>query len=169
MSAKDECVEEFDQIFLANYDALSRLLYRVVGDTGWAEELAAEAFWKLHRKPPASCNNIAGWLYRTGLNLALDNLKKRKRRAHYESLTPVVASVPTPEQTASHAEQRIRVRTVLAALKTKQASLLVLRSEGYSLAEIASFLCLAPNSVGTLLARADMAFRKDYTKRYGGR
>jgi DNA-binding CsgD family transcriptional regulator len=56
---------------------------------------------------------------------------------------------------------------VLAALNPAQAALLVLRSEGYSLAELASILSLNPNSVGTFLARADKAFRKEYIARYG--
>ncbi len=76
----------FDQLFLANYRALARVIYRVVGDTAQAEELAAEAFWRLHRNPPPSDRNLEGWLYRTGLRLALDSLKKSKRRVRYEAL-----------------------------------------------------------------------------------
>jgi hypothetical protein len=85
VTGKIENAGNFDRLFAAHYAALTRIVYRVVGDIGLAEELAAEAFWKLHRKPPASDYNLAGWLYRTGLRLALDNLKKRKRREHYES------------------------------------------------------------------------------------
>jgi DNA-directed RNA polymerase specialized sigma24 family protein len=59
------------------------------------------------------------------------------------------------------------VRLVLAALKPEQAALLVLRSEGYSLSEMASILKLNAGSVGTFLARADLAFRKEYVTRYG--
>jgi RNA polymerase sigma-70 factor (ECF subfamily) len=139
----------------------------VVGDTGWAEELASEAFWKLHQQRPASEENLAGWLYRAGLRLALDNVKKRKRRAHYEALTPATGASESPEEALQRAEQQARVRQVLAALKPRQAELLVLRSEGYSLAELAAILHLNPNSVGTLLARADLAFRKEYVNRYG--
>ena len=60
---------DFDALFTftAHYHRLARLIYRVVGDTGYAEELAAEAFWKLHRNPPSSDSNLAGWLYRAGL------------------------------------------------------------------------------------------------------
>jgi RNA polymerase sigma-70 factor (ECF subfamily) len=59
------------------------------------------------------------------------------------------------------------VREVLAAIKPDQSALLVLRSEGYSLAEIGGLLYLNPNSVGTLLVRAEAAFRKEYVNRYG--
>jgi RNA polymerase sigma-70 factor (ECF subfamily) len=164
-----ESGEKFDELFTANYTALTRLVYRVVGDIGWAEELAAEAFWKLHRNPPASDDNLPGWLYRTGLRLALDNLKKRKRRAHYEAQVPVPEALQSPEDALEQLEQQVRVRRVLAVLKPEQAALLVLRSEGYSLNEIASILFFHPSSVGTLLARADVAFRKEYVNRYGER
>ncbi|HLJ46657.1 MAG TPA: sigma-70 family RNA polymerase sigma factor [Bryobacteraceae bacterium] len=159
--------DDFDGLFTSNYAALARLIYRVVGDFGWAEELAAEAFWKLHRNPPPSDQNLAGWLYRTGLRLALDNLKKRKRRAHYEAQAPSLDSVHDPHEVLERVERRTRVRDVLAALKTEQSALLILRSEGYTLGEIASILSLHHGSVGTLLARADQSFRKEYVKRYG--
>jgi RNA polymerase sigma factor (sigma-70 family) len=162
-----ESGDNFDQLFAANYAPLTRLVYRVVGDIGWAEELAAEAFWKLHRTGPASDRNLSGWLYRTGLRLALDNLKKRKRRAHYEALAPGPGAIPNPEEALQQIEQQFRVRHVLSALKPEQAALLVLRSEGYSHNEIASILVLNRSSVGTLLARSDIAFRKEYMNRYG--
>src|ERR1035438_5432739 len=34
---------QFDGLFAAHYAALTRLIFRVVGDIGWAEELAPEA------------------------------------------------------------------------------------------------------------------------------
>ena len=75
----------------------------------------------------------------------------------------------SPEEALEQREQQVRVRQVLAALKPEQAALLVLRSEGYSLGEMASILTLNPRSVGTFLARADIAFRKEYVNRYGER
>jgi RNA polymerase sigma-70 factor (ECF subfamily) len=156
-----------EELFAAHYAGLARVVYRVVGDTAVAEELASEAFWKLHRNPPASDANLVGWLYRTALRLALDSLKMRKRRAHYEALAPVPATTQNPEQSAERRQREARVRQVLAALKPEQASLLVLRSEGHTLAEIGSLMYLSPNSVGTLIARAETAFRKEYVNRYG--
>jgi RNA polymerase sigma-70 factor (ECF subfamily) len=159
---------DLDELFIAKYAALARLIYRVVGDTGWAEELAAEAFWKLHRNPPGSDRNLTGWLYRTGLRLALDDLKKRKRRVHYEALAAAApGAMESPEEACARREQQARVRNVLVELKKDQAGLLLLRSEGYSLAEIAAVLALNPGSVGTFLTRAEAAFRKEYVKRYG--
>ena len=157
---------DFDGLFRAHYAALTRIVYRVVGDAGRAEEIAAEAFWKLHRHPPGAGDNLPGWLYRTAVRLALDHLKKHKRREHYEALAPRPIPARTPEESFELLERRRRARQVLAALKPAYAAILVLRSEGYSLAEIAAVQGYNPGSVGTLLARADQAFRKEYEKRY---
>jgi RNA polymerase sigma-70 factor (ECF subfamily) len=165
----DSVPRDFDALFAANYAALARVICRVVGDAAWAEELAAEAFWKLHRNPPPSGHNLAGWLYRTGLRLALDNLKKRNRRTHYEGLAPMPVRADTPHENLERLEQQARVRQVLAAIRPAQAALLLLRSEGLTLGELAGTLNLNPNSVGTFLARAELAFRKEYVNRYGER
>jgi len=56
---------------------------------------------------------------------------------------------------------------VLAALDSRQAELLLLRSSGLSYEEVAAALDLNPASVGTLLSRAQQSFRKEFIKRYG--
>jgi RNA polymerase sigma-70 factor (ECF subfamily) len=164
IAARDD---SFDALFAAHYHHLARLIYRVIGDAGHAEELASEAFWKLHRNPPAENSNLAGWLYRTGLRLALDGLKKQKRRAHYESAAEGAHPVQTPEQDLARREEQRRVRQVLAALKPDFALLLVMRSEGLTLREAAAALDCNPSSVGTFVARAEAAFRKEWERRYG--
>jgi RNA polymerase sigma factor (sigma-70 family) len=158
---------EIEGLFAAHYRGLTRVAYRVVGETGLAEEVAAEAFWRLHRRPPATNGNVAGWLYRTVLRLALDQLKMRGRRVHYEGLAPRAENGASPEEALFGAELQARVRVVLSALKAEQASLLVLRSEGYTLAEAATLLNLNPKSMGTFASRADAAFREEYVRRYG--
>jgi RNA polymerase sigma factor (sigma-70 family) len=158
---------DFDALFAAYYRRLARLLFRVTGDTHRAEELAAEAFWRLHRRPPAHQDNIQGWLYRTGLRLALDQIKRDARRMKYESLARFFAAAPAPDQALHESDERRRVRTVLAALPRRDAGLLVLRSEGLTQAEIAAALDLHAPSVGTFLARAQRAFRDEFERRYG--
>ncbi len=162
-----ESITAFDDFFVTNYGALTRVIYRVVGDPDCAQELASEAFWRLHRKPPASEDNLVGWLYRTGLRLALDHLKKRNRRARYEALAAAAREPQNPEADAEQIERQTRVRRVLARINRRHTSLLILRSEGHSLAEMASILHLNRGSIGNFLARADAAFRKEYLKLYG--
>jgi RNA polymerase sigma factor (sigma-70 family) len=158
---------DFDALFAAYYRRLARLLHRVTGDAHRAEELAAEAFWRLHRRPLARHDNVEGWLYRTGLRLALDQLKRDARRARYETLAHVFSSSPRPDLALQQSDDRRRVRTVLARLRRRDAELLLLRSEGLTQAEIAAALNLHAPSVGTFLARAQRAFRGEFERRYG--
>src|ERR1700731_1159830 len=98
MSVPEEATRDFDSLFNAYYRRLARLLYRITGDTGRAEEVAAEAFWRLYRKPPPSRTNLEGWLYRTGVRLAFDQLKMQRRRARYEALASVFGITRNPQQ-----------------------------------------------------------------------
>jgi DNA-directed RNA polymerase specialized sigma24 family protein len=54
ISVPKETSRDFGVLFDMGYRRLARLLYRVTGDAGSAEEIAAEAFIRLHRKPPAA-------------------------------------------------------------------------------------------------------------------
>jgi RNA polymerase sigma-70 factor (ECF subfamily) len=56
------------------------------------------------------------------------------------------------------------VRLVLAQMKPRSAQLLVLRHSGFSYAEIAAALGVAPGSVGVLLARAEKEFEERYKR-----
>jgi RNA polymerase sigma-70 factor (ECF subfamily) len=88
------------------------------------------------------------------LNLALDELRRRARRARYEALWPFAREPRRPDDLVSSVEEQSRVRRVLLALPARDASVLLLQSEGYTYDEIARALRLNPASVGTLVARA---------------
>jgi RNA polymerase sigma factor (sigma-70 family) len=169
VTASDAARSDFTELFAKYYVRLARLLYRVTGDAGRAEEIAAEAFWRLYRKPPRTRDNLEGWLYRTGLHLALDHLRKSQRRARYESLAAWFGVPVGPEQAFEQRETRARVRRTLAAMHRQQASLVLMRSDGFTYAEIARTLALNPASVGTFVARAERSFRDEYERRYGKR
>jgi RNA polymerase sigma-70 factor (ECF subfamily) len=164
---EDDHPLDMEALFNMFYGRLARLLYRVTGDTGAAEEIASEAFWRLSRSPQLDDTNVEGWLYRTGLRLALDGLRKKRRRAYYESFWRFFSTTPSPSDSLEQQTETTRVRTVLAALKAQHAELLLLRADDLDYNEISVALNLHPASVGTLLARARSAFRKEYEKRYG--
>jgi len=169
MSVPEAAPADFDALFTRFYGRLARLLYRVTGDLGRAEEIASEAFWRLHSKPPATSVNLEGWLYRTGVRLALDELKKQQRRTRYESLASWFGATSNPHKALEQSEEAARVRRALGALKSEHAAMILLRSEGLTYAEVATTLGLNQASVGALLARAEDAFRKEYESRYGKR
>jgi RNA polymerase sigma-70 factor (ECF subfamily) len=158
---------DFVSVFRAHYERVARVIARVIGEQARAEELAAELFLKLWRSPSVQGQWSEGWLYKTAVRRALDELRKKTRRARYESLVGFVRNVPNPEEVRAFAEQQQRVRETLSAIRAREAELLVLRSQGLTYDELASALNLNPLSVGTMLSRAQKAFRKEYVTRYG--
>ena len=158
---------DFESVFHLHYTRIARLIARLVRDTARAEELAVEVFWKYWRTPRAQGPKAGGWLYRAAVRTALNDLRAETRRARYESLADPPNGFPTPEQAHAAAEEREQVRRVLAVLDGRQAELLLLRGSGLSYDEVAAALELNPASVGTLIARAQQAFRKEYLKQYG--
>lgn len=167
-TARRELSAEFEPIFHAYYDRTARLIARLVRDPARAEELTVEVFWKLWRNPQAHGEAVGGWLYRTAVRAGLYELRRLSRRARMEQLLRFAGDgPPTPEDHHAANQAQEHVRRVLAALSPRHAELLLLRNQDLSYAEIASALDLNPASIGTLLSRAQQAFRKEYVKRYG--
>jgi RNA polymerase sigma-70 factor (ECF subfamily) len=157
-----------DAIFRTHYERITRVIGRVIHDQARAEELAVEVFLKWWRNPAAHGDQAEGWLYRTAVRKALDELRSQARRGRFERLLGIGReSPPTPEQLYAVSTGQRRVRTVLGALKRRDAEILLLRGQELSYQEIAAALALNPNSVGSLVSRAQEAFRKEYLKRYG--
>jgi RNA polymerase sigma-70 factor (ECF subfamily) len=158
---------DIEVIFRAQYRRISHVIARVVRDHARAEELAVEVFLKFSRRPKAHGDKAEGWLYRTAVRMGLDELRRRERRSRYERLLGIGPRVLTPEEIHSATEEQNKVRLVLGMLPRRQSELLLLRSFDLSYAEVAAALDLNPASIGTLTARAQKAFRKEYLKRYG--
>jgi RNA polymerase sigma-70 factor (ECF subfamily) len=159
--------QDFESVFHAHYDRIARVIARLVRDPARAEELAVEVFWKFWRNPQAHGEKAGGWLYRTAVRIGLNELRDGERRARYERLSDLARGFPTPEEERAAAEEREHVREVLAALEPRQAELLMLRGSGLTYDEVAGALDLNPVSVGTLLSRAQRAFREEYLSRFG--
>lgn len=168
----NEASFNIESVFRDHYGRVARIIVRVVRDPARAEELAVEVFLKLWRSQKAQTEKLEAWLYRVAVHTALDELRRRTRRAKYESLFGLVRANPapaTPEQIRSTTEEQERVRLILGLIEPRQAEFLILRSHEFSYEEVASILGMNPASIGTLLARAQQAFRKEYSKRYGNR
>jgi len=164
----------FEALYERHHDRVRAILYRLAG--GEADDLTQEVFLRLYRRPPRQCGGSLGpWLCRVALNLGYNALRGRRRwESHRDRLGTDALGLgwiaPTPDPPAElerHEEQR-RVRRALSALKQRDAALLVLRYSGFSYREVAETLRISPKSVGTLLARAERAFRQAYDSLQGG-
>ncbi len=160
--------EALDVIFRTHYGRVARAIGRVVHDQARAEELAVDVFLKWWRHPSAHGDGAAGWIYRTAVRHALDELRRQRRRQRFERVFGWASASPaTPEHVYEAAHEQQRVRDVLGAIRRRYAEALLLRHEGLSYRDLAATLQLTPGYVGSLLARAHEAFRKEYEKRHG--
>lgn len=163
----------FEDIFREQWPKVYGLLYRLTGDHPEAEDLALETFLRLHRNPPAFSDpgHLSGWLLRVATNLGLNAIRSRNRRRQYEDQAGQNAlerEAPVdPAGEVERADTRRQVRRVLSGLKSRSAQILILRYSGFTYAEIAAALQVAPGSVGTLLARAESEFEDRYRQSGG--
>jgi RNA polymerase sigma-70 factor (ECF subfamily) len=163
----------FEDLFGRHYPRLVRTLLRLVGDSGQAEELAADAFYRLYRqRPEGDCDKLAGWLNRTAMNLGLDAIRSNSRRVRREGLAgreAVRSEVPgTPLHELLAEEQRARVRHVLSRLKPQYSQILLMSSAGFEAREISAFLGIRTDSLYVQVGRAKAKFEHEYVKLYGG-
>jgi len=167
--------QTFDELFLSTYPRLVAILRRMLGDSGRAEEIANEAFLKLYDTvlPATARANVPGWLYRTAMNMGIDDLRARNRRTPLvQEASRAVSASGQPEnglQAVLRAETQQRVRLTLSRIKPEWAQILFLRASGYSYKEIASHLDISAASVGTLLIRAEAGFEKCYLELFGAK
>lgn len=158
----------FEQFYLEYYRRVVSVVFRLTGSRSEAEDLANDVFGKLYRQRllPQSDGNVPGWLYRTATNLGIDGLRKNARRRQYERDAAQAAAQSRdnagPLDEILRDERRRQVRQVLGRLKPVHAQALILRASGFSYHEVAETLGVKRVSVGTLLLRAEQAFRKHY-------
>lgn len=163
----------FEDLFFEHYPRLVRMLIRLVGNSGQAEELASDAFYRLHRHRSqyGAEDHPAGWLYRTATNLALDALRSNARRLRREELAhqiePGNPAAGNPLFQLLAEEQRERVRTVMARLKPIQAQVLLMGSSGFTAKEIGALVGARTDSLYVLISRARAQFEKEYVSLYG--
>lgn len=159
--------EAFAAIFRAYHGRVFAVAYRLVGSAQEAEDISQEVFLRLylHPLPGGREHNLAGWLLRVATNLAYNSLRSRRRREAREDADgddwPAVEDERAARM-ATDSEVAERVRKTLAALSERQVQLLLLRQTGLSYAELAVALGVAQGSIGTLLARAERAFKEKY-------
>lgn len=165
---------DFDRLFVEHYESVYRVAYRLASTREEAEDLAQEAFLRLHRQPGiwgagqagGRAHNVRGWLYRVVTNLAYNALRARTRRRRREDVAWQASAAMNgevdPAEAAIRADERVTVHRALARLPERQVQLLLMRYAGMSYRELAEALDLAQGSIGTLLARAESAFERAY-------
>lgn len=154
----------FEGLFRAEYARVVGIAHRVLADQAAAEDVAQDVFVSFYRAHPAEASYAPAWLHAAAAHAALNALRGRDRRSRREGAEAVPRDAVTdddPAEVVVASETRDEVRAVLARLPERSAAMLALRYAGLSYAEIAAALDVRASSVGTLLRRAEDAFRRE--------
>lgn len=161
----------FGELVLRYERRLLRVIGQFVTDSIQAEDLAQEtfvrAFQRLEQFDPS--RRFGPWLFRIGVNLTLDYLRKRKRRGWWALFTDSTgdrAPDPSSEDPRETLDLTQEVQRVLEQLPENYRTVLVLRDlENFSTSEIAAILSRKEATIRWRLAEARTRFQELWAKR----
>jgi RNA polymerase sigma-70 factor (ECF subfamily) len=135
-----------------------------------ARDVVQESFLRFLKERPA-VSNLGGWLYRVSRNLALDILRKEKRRMRFHVVPDGRGDPPEPAAPGQERaiEAAVIVEQALARLKPEQREVVTLKvHEGLSYREIAAITGMPPGTVGFVLHEAMKTLAADLVPAQGG-
>lgn len=171
--------DAFAALMEAHQGKVYGLILRLTGSVDDALELSQETFFNAWRGLPNFHfeSRFSTWLYRLASNVAIDFLRKEKRRrsVNVTSLSTEeddaqrLLDIPddrfTPHQAAERRELQDAVRRGIDCLSEEHRQILLLRElGGLSYAEIARKLDLEEGTVKSRIARARAALKEILTQ-----
>ena len=153
----------FEDLYRNTFPRVYAYVASLLRDRSAAEDVTAQAFERAYRKRgrfSARRGSPEAWVFGIARNAALDELRKRKRRATLEG-EPADVWSPGPDEEAERAFRRDEVRAALASLEPRDRDLVALKfAGGLSNGEIARVLGISETNVGSRLHRAVEKLRK---------
>jgi RNA polymerase sigma factor (sigma-70 family) len=155
--------ETFESLYRRTFPRVYAYVASLLRDRSAAEDVTAQAFERAYRKRASfrpSRGSAEAWLLGIARNAALDELRRRKRRARLEA-DPEDVHLEPVEEHADRAVRRETVRAALEALEPRERDMLALKfSARLSNAEIGRVLGMSESNAGTKLHRAIEKLRK---------
>jgi RNA polymerase sigma-70 factor (ECF subfamily) len=147
----------FEELVERTHRQVFTLAYRLVGDRHEAEDVAQEAYLRVHR----SLRSFRGesrfetWLYRVVANAAMTHLRRKGRFGDLLTEGQEIAEPRTSARTDEDGLAEDEVRRALLALPLGQRTVVVLKDVyGFSCQEIADRIGVSEGAVKVRLHRA---------------
>jgi len=145
-----------DALLARHYDRIHAVCRRITGNDADAQDATQEALIALVRGLPRYDGRAAftTWSYRIAVNASLDELRRRRRRAH-DPLPDTAVPVDDRPGVAATVADRIDIDAAIAGLPVDFRTAVVLRDlAGLDYAEIAEVLDVPIGTVRSRIARA---------------
>lgn len=147
------------------------VILRFVRDVELARDLAQETFLRAYERLDQfdPSRRFGPWLFRIGVNLALDHLRRKKRRGWTSLFSESPSNLPPDPATADprgNIDLQQEVHHVLEQIPEKYRKVLILRDlENFSTSEIAAIENRKEATIRWRLAEARSRFQKLWAKR----
>jgi RNA polymerase sigma-70 factor (ECF subfamily) len=153
----ESSAERFEDLYRRTSWRVYAYVASILRDPSAAEEVTAQTFERAYRKRSSfrpRRGSTEAWLFGIARNTALDELRRRKRRAALELDVEEPWCAGAADETEND-ERRAAVRAALATLDPRERDLVALKfAAGLQNVEIARVLGVSPSSAGTRLHRA---------------
>lgn len=152
-------LDAFEDLFRQHQKQVYAWIVRIVRDSGVAEDLTVETFWRIYRSRSRfdAGGNFFAWARRIATNAALDHLRRARPETELPSDIPAVPQVDPAVQR----EARQRIRRAFDELPAKYrlvATLALVEEEPYE--EIAAALGISSGLVRIQVFRAVRILRE---------
>jgi RNA polymerase sigma-70 factor, ECF subfamily len=154
---------EFEELYRRSRDDVYAYVAGLLRDRSAAEDVTAQAFERAYRRrrtfKPGRGSRRA-WLFGIARNAALDELRRRKRRARLVA-EPEDESVLPAHEGAEEAIRRAALRSAIEELSARERELVALKFfAGLTNAEIAGVIRVSETNAGTKLHRVIQKLRR---------
>lgn len=164
----DSAEAAFERLFAQEYGRVASIAFRITRNAEDARDVAQEVFLRLPRSRVVS-GNARGWLYQAAAHAALNAVRSRRRQSRREErafflhrpLEDEADGAADPQRVAERSAEAAMVRAALTRITFKEAKILALRYAGLSYREIAEALGVDAAQIGTRLARAERALKRE--------
>lgn len=153
----------FETFFRTHYAMVVRIAQGVVGDSHTAQDVAQDVFIAAERRfpDPLSSGHAAAWVRVAAAHGALNAVRGRRRRDRGQLRSAPAVELGGPEELMLERASRDEVRAALGRLPLRASTVLLLRHNGLSYAEVSEAMGVGIGQVGTMLRRAEAALRKE--------
>jgi len=179
MNKEDQLIERalmgdeaaFENLLRPYRQGMLNTAYRLTGNSEEAKEVCQEAIMKIFKylRSFKKGKSFKNWIYKTVVNCAYDDLKKRSRRdlAIEGQKTGTVIQSQTPEAAYLDMEIKEKIQIFLQVLSPKEKAVFLLRDiDGLTIKETSAVLQSSSISVRTHLSRARQKIKREFEKRY---
>lgn len=155
--------ESFEALYARSFPRVYAYVASLLRDRAAAEDVTAQAFERAFRKRRSyreGRGSQEAWVFGIARNAALDELRRRGRKASLEG-EPEDLAAPSPEADAELALRRHAVRSALRDLPAAEREIVLLKFlGGLSNAELARVLGTSESNAGTRLHRTITKLRE---------